>query len=136
MKCNEIEKRLDAWVDRELSLAEAREVERHLKNCSACSREARILVRLARALDGFEPVQAPRNFSLKVRQAARALSDPPDLAQWWRNLTLAWRGAVCGAALAGLVCGGVMGTSMATTLDTDMPSSPYQIVADSGSLYP
>lgn len=136
MKCNDIVKQLDAWVDRELSLAEAREVEAHLEDCPACRREAGILKNLARALDGFQPVAAPAGFSWKVRQAARSLADPPDLAQWWRHLTLAWRGIVCGAALAGLVCGAVLGTSMATPLDNEAVPSPYLTVADSGRLYP
>ena len=136
MKCNDILKRLDAWVDRELPLGEAREVESHLEQCPACTREARILANLSRALDDLPRIRAPHTFSRQVRQAVHALAEPPDLAQWWRHLTLAWRSAVCGAALAGLICGAVMGTSLsAATLDTDS-STPYQTLVDSGRLYP
>jgi len=135
MKCKDICNRLDAWVDGELSLDEAREVTAHLDRCSACRKEAMALTALARALDNLQPVPAPQGFSRQVRLAVRALADPPSLVQWWHHLTLIWRGAVCGAALAGLVFGAVMGTSVAGTLDTDASSTPYQSLIDSGSIY-
>lgn len=133
MKCSDIRSRLDAWVDRELSLDEAREVKAHLDRCPACRKEAMALTALARALDNLQPIPAPQGFSRQVRLAVRALADPPSLAQWWHQLTLVWRGAVCGAALAGLLFGAVMGTSVAATLEPD--TAPYQSLIDSGSIY-
>ncbi len=136
MRCNNILKRLDAWVDRELPIEEARELEEHLNQCPACRKEAQSLAHLARALDELPPLAAPRKLSGQIRQALHAQVDPPNLAQWWRHLTLAWRSAVCGATLAGLVCGAVMGTHLAAALDPGSPSTPYQILYDSGRLYP
>ena len=136
MKCCDIRNRLDAWMDRELSLDEAREVAAHLDLCPDCKKEALALTSLARALDNLRPLTAPQGFSRQVRMAVRALADPPSLTQWWRHLTLAWRGVVCGAALAGLVFGGVMGTSVAATLDTYGSAVPYQSLIESGSIYP
>ncbi|MCF8093533.1 MAG: zf-HC2 domain-containing protein [Desulfotignum sp.] len=136
MRCNDILKRLDAWVDRELPPGETRALEAHLAHCPACRKEALAQVHLARALDELPPLTAPRKLSRQIRQAIHALTDPPNLAQWWRHLTLAWRSAVCGATLAGLVCGAVMGTHLAATLDMGSLYTPYQILYDSGRLYP
>jgi anti-sigma factor RsiW len=136
MRCNDMIKRLDAWVDRELPPGEARALEAHLDQCPACRKKALALVHLARALDELRPLAAPRKLSGQIRQAFHALADPPNLSQWWRHLTLAWRSAVCGATLAGLVCGAVMGTHLTATLDPGSPSTPYQILYDSGRLYP
>ncbi len=136
MKCNDILKRLDAWVDRELPSGEARALEEHLDQCLACRKEAQALVHLARTLDELRPLAAPRKLSGQIRQALYARADSPTLAQWWRHLTLAWRSAVCGATLAGLVCGAVMATHLTATLDPGPPSTPYQILYDSERLYP
>ena len=136
MRCNDILKRLDAWVDRELPRREARALEEHLDQCLACRKKAQALVHLARALDELPPLAAPRKLSRQIRQALHVQVDPPNLAQWWRHLTLAWRSAVCGATLAGLVCGAVMGTHLAAVLDPGSPSTPYQILYDNGRLYP
>jgi hypothetical protein len=45
------------------------------------------------------------------------------------------RSAVCGAALAGLLCGAVLGTSFAT-LTPDGSASPYQTLYASEGFYP
>ncbi len=135
MKCSDIRSQLDAWMDRELSLEKSREVTEHLDLCPACRKEAEALTALGLALDNLGPVAAPRGFSRQVRQAVRAMAEPPSLSAWWRHLTLVWRSAVCGAALAGLVFGAVMGTSVAATLDTDT-TTPYQSMYDNGRIYP
>ena len=136
MECHDIVKRLDAWADQALAPGESQKIARHLKQCPACEKKARALAALCRAMDSLPPVPAPAGFSRKVCQALYPGAEIPDLAQWWRHLTLTWRSAVCGAALAGLICGVVLGNHLAVPLDTAEPSNPYQSLYETQRIYP
>jgi hypothetical protein len=87
-------------------------------------------------LDRLPPLAAPAAFSRRTMRAFRAGLERPGMAEWWRGLNLAMRSAVCGAALAGLLCGAVM----ATSLTASAPSGgigPYQtLYATSEGFYP
>jgi anti-sigma factor RsiW len=84
-QCEEIEKLLGAWLDRELNQFEAERVESHLQECDACFKEKQQLERiqdsLKRALElrasglAFEP------FWREVRR--RILEQKPWYAELW-----------------------------------------------------
>lgn len=59
MDCNEARPLLSAAVDRELSVAEALRVERHLTTCSVCQREAQALRALSHATRAADYFRAP-----------------------------------------------------------------------------
>ena len=136
MECNDIVKQLDGWVDHELSYGEARKVETHLGNCPACSRKAKSLIELVRAMESLPGIPAPKGFSRQVCLALRPHIEYPDLVQWWRHLTPAWRSAVCGVAVAGLLCGGLLGKSLAESPYNDTRPVLYLSLADTGVFYP
>ena len=136
MECNEVKKQLTAWADQELSARDRAGIDHHLEICPDCRKEASALERLTRTLDSLGRVSAPSGFSLRVcRAAIRQQMEYPDFAQWWRHLTLAWRGLVFGTALAGLVCGVMLATNLNTPLDDGAKSTPYLAMYDDGGFY-
>ena len=132
MECAEIKKRLTAWADGELTARQARGVENHLRQCPLCQLSARHEKKIAELLDALPPITAPAGFSYRTRQAFRTALERPNLIQWWQHLSFIMRGVVCGAALAGLLFGAVMGASL-STLNTDSPDTSYHtLYADIG----
>jgi hypothetical protein len=62
MNCQELDERLDAWVDGELGAAAAAEVESHLASCTLCrERERRLRQLLAHAASLPRSVTPPRD---------------------------------------------------------------------------
>jgi anti-sigma factor RsiW len=135
MDCVEIRKRLDAWLDGELPAPEAQRIGDHIKRCPVCRLEAQGHRQLMDLLDHLPPLAAPAAFSRRTMRAFRAGLEKPGVAEWWRGLSLAMRSAVCGAALAGLLCGAVLGTRV-TPLETAAAASPYQSLYASKGIYP
>jgi anti-sigma factor RsiW len=135
MHCIEIKKQLDAWVDGELPIREAEEIIQHLKGCPACRLEAEGLQCLAKALDNLPPLAAPADLCRRTMAAFRAVTEKAGMREWWQGLNLAVRSAVCGAALAGLLCGAVLGSSL-TTLGADKSANPYQTLYASKGIIP
>ena len=136
MDCAEVKRRLSAWVDDELPAGQAQRIERHLQDCPACRLEAREQRQLAAALNALPAIAAPSAFSRKTMRAFQAGVERPSLAQWWRQMSMAMRGAVCATALAGLLCGVVLGSSLTSTLGTDKPAMPYQTLYASNGILP
>ena len=135
MNCQNIRNRLDAWVDGELPASEAERISRHLDTCQTCMRHALELRQLAAALDQLPPLTASSSFYRRTLKAYRMGIDRPGMAEWWHSLSLVMRSAVCGAALAGLLCGAVLGTSL-VTLGPDGGSSLYRTLYASEGFYP
>lgn len=135
MHCSEIRKKLNAFVDKELSFHEAERVTDHLGQCPACRREAGVLERLAANLEALPVIQAPRGFSRNAVRAFRADFKLPGMMEWWQSLSLAMRSAVCGAALAGLLCGAILGTSIPSP-GVDTQANPYQALYASKGIFP
>lgn len=135
MDCTEVTKRLSAWADDELSEGQAQRVNHHLEQCPACRREAQAYRRVVAALNALPTIAAPGRFARKTLKAFRAGLDQPNLVQWWRQLSLAMRGALCGIALAGLLCGGTLAASL-TNLSADSAITPYQTLYASQGMLP
>jgi anti-sigma factor RsiW len=127
-----VRQRLNAWVDDELEAREASRIGRHLEQCPGCCLEADVIQQVAVSLDALPALSAPPALSRKILRAFRANLEKAGMAQWWQGLSLAMRGAVCAAALAGLLCGAALGTSI-SALGTDSPTNPYQTLYASTS---
>jgi anti-sigma factor RsiW len=135
MNCQDCINRLSAWVDGELSVPEADRITRHLDTCPACRRHASQLQEITTALDHLPAPSAPSTLSRQTLKAYRMVMERPGMADWWRSLNMVMRSAVCGAALGGLLCGAVLGTSLVTLAPTGS-ASPYQILNASEGFYP
>lgn len=135
MACVEIRRRLGAWLDGELPAPEAKRISDHLERCPACRLEARGHRQLMDLLDHLPAMAAPAGFSRRTRRACRAGMVKPGMAEWWRGLSPAMRSAVCGAALAGLLCGAVLGARV-IQFETAVAANPYQSVYASKGIYP
>ncbi len=135
MNCQDIDKRLDAWVDGELSASAVDRLTHHLENCPACRYRAQVLREMVDALDRLPAVPAPSALFRQTLKAYRRGIHRPGMAEWWQHLSLMMRSAVCGAALAGLLCGAVLGTSL-VTLVPSAGTSPYQTLYASEGFYP
>lgn len=71
LTCMEVFRRLDDFVDRELSAAEMDQVRRHLETCALCAREVRLEERVIR----------------EVRSKLQRIAMPPEVeAGIWRRL--------------------------------------------------
>lgn len=136
MECNDIMKRLDAWIDGELSVREAEKIIRHLKGCSACRLEAKRLQRLSEALDNLPSLTAPGGLYRRTMAAFKTAAGKPGLRQWWHELSMVMRSAVCGAALAGLLCGAVLGSSLTTLVADPSTTNPYLALFTSRGIIP
>src|SRR5437868_6264348 len=62
---------LSAYLDQELSAADARRVEAHLRSCAQCRRELETLRYTMQMVQALPSVRAPRSFTLSDAQAAR-----------------------------------------------------------------
>lgn len=125
MQCMHIRKRLNAWVDDELEASEASRIGRHLEQCPGCRLEADAVRQVTASLDALPALSAPPGLSRKTLRTFRANLEKPGMAEWWQGLSLAMRGALCGAALAGLLCGAMLGTSI-SAFGTDSLTNSYQ----------
>jgi predicted anti-sigma-YlaC factor YlaD len=98
MTCQELDERLDDWVDGALGEADAREIETHLASCALChERERRLRRLLAHAAALPRSVTPPRDLWPDI--ARRLESERP-----WRWATGGW-GPVALAAAATVVVG-------------------------------
>jgi anti-sigma factor (TIGR02949 family) len=91
MHCNEIETRLDAYIDGEMPAEEITALEIHLNECSACRRELKARRKLRRLFSGQPRVTAPPGLLERIVAAAgeegdrtEHLAGSPDL-RWWRR---------------------------------------------------
>ena len=135
MHCDDVKKRMDAWIDGELAPEESQEIDRHLRGCSGCRREAEDLGQIVTALAELPTITAPSRLTRKTRRAFVSGLERPDLAQWWRELSLTMRGAVCGAVAAGLLFGVVLGTTLVPS-GAGVGSNPYQTLYASRGIFP
>ncbi|MGQ9920904.1 MAG: anti-sigma factor family protein [Desulfobacca sp.] len=103
MDCREVQEKLSAYLDGELSPRQQELVARHLDGCQACRRELQIWQQLWEALLR-EPVAAPADLTARV--LARL---PGRQRQWWQNLALA------ASLLLGIILGGQLGLAVQQT---------------------
>lgn len=126
MDCLNIRTLLNAYVDAELSADLAEKVRRHLDLCPGCTSEVVALEQLAKHLGALPEIRVPTALARRTRKAFRASLEKPTLADWWQNMGLYMRGAVCGVALAGLLFGFILGGSLSSLPD---PSANSHLLA-------
>jgi anti-sigma factor RsiW len=125
MQCDEIKKKISAWVDNELTPSESEKIEMHLNQCPACRLEAEEIMRVFTHLETLPYIKAPDYLARKTQRAFQNELVRPGLAEWWRNMSFSMRSAVCGVMLTGLLCGAVLCNSV-IKMETDTSSDPYQ----------
>ncbi|MBI5367472.1 MAG: zf-HC2 domain-containing protein, partial [Planctomycetes bacterium] len=69
MNCADARERASAWLDRELTAAEAAVVQEHLAGCSDCAREFELLRRTAALVTGLPRRRAPVGLAPAVSAA-------------------------------------------------------------------
>ncbi|WP_319405752.1 zf-HC2 domain-containing protein [uncultured Desulfosarcina sp.] len=135
MKCKMVRNRLDALLDGELPVAEVERMKAHLGECQGCRQELAARQQIADALSRLPPILAPNHFARRARRAFRSNLKRPGMAEWWQGLSMAMRSAVCGAALAGLLCGAVLGINV-TASQVPGTGNLYQNFYASKGIYP
>ncbi len=125
MQCNEIQKKIDAWMGNEVSAHDSEKIKQHLEQCPACSREAEVIKHLSVHLEKLPDLYAPDYLSRKTRRTFQKELIRPGMAEWWKSLSFSMQSAVCGVILTGLLCGAILGNSIITK-GTDNTADPYQ----------
>lgn len=69
-----IRRRVETWVDGELSSPEARTVRRHLEECAGCSGEVELLERIKASLGRLERRRPPALATARLRRWAEELA--------------------------------------------------------------
>jgi len=99
----ELELQLDAYLDGELALGEARELEAHLKECSDCGRLHEARVALSAAIRKQVPAfRAPDALRSRVRAAVRAAAGTPPLHHVLPPVAARWLALAASLALVAL----------------------------------
>jgi anti-sigma factor (TIGR02949 family) len=104
MECRKIKEYFSAYLDGELSEAQAAMVARHLEVCFDCQQEYQAWQRLWDIL-AAEPVQAPTDLTARILARLPANNPQP----WWRHLALA------ASLVLGIFLGGRLGIDLHQT---------------------
>jgi anti-sigma factor RsiW len=133
MKCHQIENKLSAYQDGELSASENEQVERHLAGCHACREQHVKLQQTWKALGEIAEIRPTPGFYERVSQK---IDQAPERRVWdslWGN----WRlkafpsPAIASAILAiGIISGAIIGNSF---VDIHPPQSAT-VYAEEGFL--
>ena len=97
MNCEETQELVDAYVDRELDLVKALELERHLSECVACSERHAALLALRTAVSSvyYSP---PPSLQRRVMSGIGKAGKPEEMARKSRAVTWRWVGVAASVA--------------------------------------
>jgi anti-sigma factor RsiW len=132
MDCEEIQARLNAYVDGELSPERRREVDQHLGACQGCRARIESLLQLGIALHDLQVPPVPEGFAARLgkvaerrafresqRKSGRRLRSGP--VQWFAALSVPMRAAACGAVLLAFLLGSVLGGEVFVSSGREIP---------------
>lgn len=106
MKCDDIRRLLDGYVDGELDLVNHLQIEKHLENCRDCARglESLSVLRTALTDDSFY-FRAPRDLSERARLAVREAGSATVNQRYWRSWfpTLATAAVLAAILISGFI---------------------------------
>jgi len=104
MRCEEIQTRLQEYLDGALSPGQAQAVEVHLARCAACREELTLLRQVDEALAAWPALAEPADFTAQVMAQVSAMErgrgSSPELRPVFR---LGWADAAMSLAFAGAV---------------------------------
>ncbi len=76
--CEEIFRRLDEYIDRELTPEETQRVKEHLENCARCTEEYQFdRTMLLRIREKLNRIEAPPGLLESIRRRIAEAADPP-----------------------------------------------------------
>jgi len=85
MECNEVQKKLSPYLDRELDRGQLKRIEDHLQGCDRCLKEFELLKKADTCLKGIPREDLSKEFHRKLVQELEALSMPYDNAAYRRR---------------------------------------------------
>jgi anti-sigma factor RsiW len=98
MNCEESQELIDAYVDRELDLVKGLELERHLSECRACSKQHASLLALRSSINAAY-YTAPVSLQRRVTSGISKASKTESRARVPRVMTWRWIGVAASVAL-------------------------------------
>ncbi len=116
MRCKDMPQRLQAYVDGQLSLSEARVVQAHLDACAACREDLAMLRQVDDALAALPVLEEPADFTARVMaqvQAAEAEWPPVPLPAF----RLRWEDSIVSFAFACAVMAALFAFSLLIPVD-------------------
>jgi len=124
MWCRRVDKRLGAYLDRELPPSKAAKVGAHLASCEACRHKYDSLRRLQALLAGLPDPAVPEDFVLRVLAQARRDLRPTSLAKKPAFAMRPWPSLAHAAALAAAVFLGLYLGIASATAGSKMEATP------------
>ncbi|MFZ5766795.1 MAG: anti-sigma factor family protein [Thermodesulfobacteriota bacterium] len=116
LECLRYRKRLNAFLDKELSEREQSLVERHLTQCASCRAVLDDLQELAPLLASLPTSPVPPFLTARIQTAAQARQKQVisgSFSRWWREIwtmqPLVLKGATAAALVIGLTMGSYLG---------------------------
>lgn len=100
--CPDCRERLALLLENALSPEARAAVETHLQTCADCQKEWEIVQNLRASLRNIEPMEAPPNLRLRVREALQNDPQPRSTPIWkihWRPVGLVWTGGATALAM-------------------------------------
>ena len=122
MDCLNTREMLNAYLDAELPPDLTDQVCRHLDRCPECSRELTELQKIFNHLNAIPEIPTPAALARRTLKAFRAGLEKPTFSEWWQGMSLSMRGAVCGVAVAGLLFGLMLGSSLSSLPEASVQS--------------
>jgi len=114
MYCEEAQRKLNAYLDGELTGEARARLQGHLESCPQCSEELQRHQRLNRLLEALPAASVSEGFAHMVReQAVRRLEERVLVPAEWRASRRLLRVAAMLALVAGVLLGGFMSSSVA-----------------------
>jgi predicted anti-sigma-YlaC factor YlaD len=68
MRCHDARKQLQFYIDNELTMNQVRELEGHIAQCDACSRELYLLEEVSSSLRHLRPIAEPADLTMLIMQ--------------------------------------------------------------------
>ncbi|MBU0567406.1 zf-HC2 domain-containing protein [bacterium] len=107
MKCKRVQRRLSAFLDRELKEREEKEIKTHLPGCSSCSKELKEMSSAWNLLLELKPVESP---AYLIQRTIAEITTARGKVSWWQEILLRPAPVLATIAL-GILIGGLLGQS-------------------------
>jgi anti-sigma factor (TIGR02949 family) len=108
MKCSQVQRKLSAYLDGEVTDNERKVIEEHIKTCTQCNEELTSLAELGTTLESLKGIQVPAYFRARLRQRIKDdISVQITIFDKIRRMVLPV--AVTTALVVSLLCGSYIG---------------------------